>query len=142
MQVWFDMDGTIADFYSVDGWLDMLIAEDENPYKIARPLVNMSRLARTIHKMQAHGIEVGIISWASRGASAEYAKRIESAKIEWLHTHLPSVTFDSINVIPYGTPKSTCGNGILFDDEERNRVEWRGESFSEKEIFSVLASLI
>lgn len=142
MTIWFDMDGTIADLYSVENWLNMLIAEDATPYEIARPLVNMSRLARAIHKAQDHGNKVGVISWASKMASEEYTKRIEVAKIEWLHAHLPSVTFDSINVIPYGTPKSTCGTGILFDDEKRNRDEWNGESYTEADIFSVLASLV
>ena len=27
----FDMDGTIADLYGVEGWLEMLRAEDETP---------------------------------------------------------------------------------------------------------------
>ena len=25
MRIWFDMDGTIADLYGVNGWLEMLI---------------------------------------------------------------------------------------------------------------------
>ena len=29
----FDMDGTIADFYGVDGWLDYLKAENTTPYE-------------------------------------------------------------------------------------------------------------
>ena len=32
-----DMDGTIASLYSVDGWLDYLIAEDATPYAVAEP---------------------------------------------------------------------------------------------------------
>ena len=31
MTIWFDMDGTIADLYGVEGWLEMLIAKDETP---------------------------------------------------------------------------------------------------------------
>jgi hypothetical protein len=30
----FDMDGTIADFYGVTGWLDYLKAEDTTPYEV------------------------------------------------------------------------------------------------------------
>ena len=29
--IYFDMDGTIADLYAVDGWLDMLRAYDPTP---------------------------------------------------------------------------------------------------------------
>ena len=31
--IFFDMDGTIADLYSVDGWLADLINKDVRPYK-------------------------------------------------------------------------------------------------------------
>ena len=40
----FDMDGTIANLYGVENWLEMLMAEDETPYAIAKPLVNLSLL--------------------------------------------------------------------------------------------------
>ena len=30
--IYFDMDGTIADLYGFDGWLDYLHAEDVKPY--------------------------------------------------------------------------------------------------------------
>ena len=42
----FDMDGTIANFYGVDGWLDYLMNKDVTPYKEAKPLINFSALAR------------------------------------------------------------------------------------------------
>ena len=37
----FDMDGTIADLYGVDGWLDDLINKSARPYEVAKPLVNL-----------------------------------------------------------------------------------------------------
>ena len=40
----FDMDGTIADLYGVEGWLDMLRGEDATPYAIANPLYDMEML--------------------------------------------------------------------------------------------------
>ena len=40
----FDMDGTIADLYGVDNWLEMLINGDTTPYSIAQPLVRLSAL--------------------------------------------------------------------------------------------------
>ena len=42
MKIWFDMDGTIADLYGVENWLEMLIVHDETPYAIAKPIVNLS----------------------------------------------------------------------------------------------------
>ena len=50
------------------------------------------------------------------------------AKLDWLKKHLKSVTWDEIEIIPYGFPKSKAvryaSEGILFDDEEPNRKEW------------------
>ena len=144
MKIFFDMDGTIANLYGVENWLPMLRAENAKPYEIAKPLVNLSRLARRLNTLQRKGIEIGIISWGSKVASAEYDKAVEKAKIDWLATHLASVTFDEIHVVKYGTPKSnfaTSANDILFDDEEPNRTAWSGKAYSENEIFEILASL-
>ena len=40
--IYFDMDGTLANFYGVENWLDYLENEDTTPYAIARPLFNFS----------------------------------------------------------------------------------------------------
>ena len=37
----FDMDGTIANLYGVEGWLDDLENFRTRPYEQAKPLVNM-----------------------------------------------------------------------------------------------------
>ena len=47
----FDMDGTIADLYGVENWLDYLIAEDAFPYETAEPLLRLSALARRLHNL-------------------------------------------------------------------------------------------
>jgi phosphoglycolate phosphatase-like HAD superfamily hydrolase len=65
-KIWFDMDGTIADFYGVEGWLADLEAYNVRPYAIAKPLVNMQRLARRLNTLQKMGYEIGIISWLSK----------------------------------------------------------------------------
>lgn len=48
----FDMNGTLADFYGVDGWLEYLMNKDAYPYAVAKPLVNMSALARYLNRLQ------------------------------------------------------------------------------------------
>ena len=144
-QINFDMDGTIANFYGVEGWLTDLENSNARPYAIAKPLVNMAVLARQIHRLQALGYEVNIISWLSKSGTEEFNAEVTEVKKEWLAKHLPSVTFDHVTIVKYGTPKSTCGNGILFDDEERNRKEWNihGENlaFNVGNILEVLRGL-
>lgn len=122
--VYFDMDGTIANFYGVDGWLSSLEKHETKPYREARPLINMRELGFQIKRLQNLGYTVGIISWLSKTGTEEYNNRVVKTKKDWLKRHLGSVHFDEIHIVKYGTPKYLFGNGILFDDEERNRKEW------------------
>ena len=54
-EIWFDMDGTIADLYGVENWLQMLITADPTPYAVARPLIRMATLARLLNNLQKKG---------------------------------------------------------------------------------------
>lgn len=142
MTIYFDMDGTLVDFYSVPGWFDMLLNEDVTPYIVAKPMLNLSRLARLLNKIQASGVKIGIISWGSKAASKEYDEMIRAAKEEWLAKHLPSVKWDEIHITHYGINKwDMCSDdeAILFDDEERNRILWRnGYGLGPEFIFDIL----
>lgn len=142
--IFFDMDGTIADLYGVENWLDFLIASDSLPYKIAKPLIRLSALARILHRLQDEGYRVGIISWLSKNSTPEYDEKVTEAKKNWLKTHLPSVEFDEINIVPYGTAKEKFAKtekDILFDDEEKNRQNWTGEAFGVENILEILRGL-
>ena len=122
------MDGTIANLYCVVNWLDYLLNENPFPYENAKVMVNMSLLARYIHKVQAKGIQVNIISWLSKKSTDNYSELVTNAKLNWLKQHLPSVQFDNIYIIPYGTPKHELlpsnEQNILFDDEIDNLSNW------------------
>lgn len=146
-----DMDGTFVSLYDVPDWLPKLRAYDPSPYVEAAPLVSMNVLARHLNRLSAKGYKLGIVSWGSKlsgnpEADANYLEATRQAKQKWVARHLKSVHFDSIEVVPYGTPKSTVcpfygENAILFDDEARNRAEWGEMAFSEKELFEVLRML-
>ena len=141
--IYCDLDGTLADLYGYENWLALLRAENTQPYDEAKPLVNLSRLARALHKAQSKGYAIGVLSWGAKNASTAYDKAVENAKRMWLIRHLPSVEWNEIIVVAYGTPKHSLANlgDLLFDDEERNRNEWGNGAHSPEEIFEVLASL-
>ena len=144
MTIWFDMDGTIANLYGVQNWLDYLMASDPTPYAIAKPLLRLNALARVLNNLQRKGYKVGVISWLAKNSTADYDEAVTKAKIDWLTKHLASVTFDEINIVRYGTPKhlfATCEADILFDDEEKNRNEWTGKAFDVNNILEALKGL-
>ena len=141
--IYFDLDGTIVDLYGVSGWLADLEAENVRPYAEAKPLLNLSLLARYIHKAQRMGYTVGVISWLSKCGSDSYNEAVTVAKHEWLAKHLPSVEWDEIHIVKYGTPKSTCRtcSGILFDDEQRNLDEWGAGAIIASNLLEILRNL-
>lgn len=143
--IYFDMDGTIADLYAVDGWLEMLRAFDTTPYEQAQVMLNMSHLARLLNALQKQGYKIGIVSWLSKCPEPIYDLCVIQAKYEWLGKHLASVRFDEIRIVAHGTPKSSvvaCPCGILFDDESKNREEWQGQAYKPCDIINVLKSLL
>ena len=140
----FDMDGTIADLYGVENWLPMLRAEDETPYVVAPPLIRLCTLARMLNKLQKEGYNLAVVSWLSKSGTEEYNERVTNAKLEWLAKHLPSVHWDRISIVEYGTPKEEfCETpfDILFDDEEKNRENWNGIAFDVNDILGILKTL-
>lgn len=142
MRIWFDMDGTIADLYGVRDWLPAIIARETRPYEVARGIGNLALIARLLNKAQKNGHEIGIISWTAKGAPTEYNEAVAKAKRDWLHKHLPSVTWNEIKVVEYGTNKyMATGGGILFDDEEPNRKIWGKGAYDPQYIVEVLKSL-
>lgn len=142
----FDLDGTLVDLYGVENWLSMLQSEDTTPYTVAKPLVDFSILARLLNRLLASGAEINIISWTSKGGSPEYNAAVAKAKRDYLKKHLPSVDFSNIYIVPYGTPKYTLAKGILFDDEDKNRTDWRKRngtySYDETDIINILKALL
>ena len=143
MTVWFDMDGTLFDLYGVENWLEYIQNEDTYPYAVAKPMVNLARLARYIHQLQPKGVKFGIVSWTSKCGTRLYHMAIADTKTNSLDRHIPSVSWDYIKIVPYGTPKGElCKEGILFDDELNNRLNWcNSMAFEPDKIFEVLATL-
>lgn len=143
--IYFDMDGTIANLYAVDGWLESLRKKQTKPYREAKSMVNMKMLGQLLNDLQELGYHIGVISWGSKISDEAYLEKVRTTKIRWLHSHLGSVAFDEIKVVEYGTPKSSVADitgGILFDDEEKNRKDWNGIAYDETDILEILAGLV
>jgi hypothetical protein len=123
----FDMDGTIADFYGVSGWLDDLNNHRTRPYEIAKPLYDMVELAKILKDLKKIGYVIAITTWLSANSTKEYDDRVRKAKLEWLKKY--SFPYDEIHLVKYGTTKANCtrklgGFQILIDDNEKVRKGW------------------
>ena len=141
----FDLDGTFANLYAVEGWLSMVRAYDPTPYAEAEVMLNMNLLARYLNRLQKAGYQIGIISWLSKCSTPEYDKAVTTAKLVWLKKHLRSLSWGTIHIVAYGTPKSSFmenEDDILFDDEAPNREEWKGAAYEPSQILEVLKELL
>ena len=78
------MDGSIADLYGVEGWLEALQNETVSPYADAQPLCDMAALRQVLEKLN---YIIGIISWSSKTGSPAFHRAIRKAKIAWLQKH-------------------------------------------------------
>ena len=141
--IWFDMDGTIADLYGVADWLTAIRNGETRPYEIAKGIGNLANIARLLNKVQKKGYTIGIISWTAKNGTPAYNKAVETAKRAWLAKHLPSVKWNEIKVVAYGTDKKTAtGGGVLFDDEMPNRKAWGFGAYTPAEIETCLKDLL
>lgn len=123
----FDMDGTIANLYGVDGWLNALRNFDETPYVVANPLYNMEKLAEMLNLFKGFGWRVVVTTWLAKDSNKAYDDKVRKAKIEWLAKQ--GFPYDEIHLVKYGTTKANCtrklgGFQILIDDNEKIRKGW------------------
>ena len=123
----FDMDGTIADLYAVDGWLEMLRAENPMPYAMAQPMYDMEELVEILEELKEIGWRIAVTSWLSMNSTREYDRMVREAKREWLERY--NFPYDEIHLVAYGTTKANCtrklgGYQILVDDNEKVRKGW------------------
>ena len=70
--IYFDMDGTIANLYGVENWLEKIINEDASLYIEALPLLKLNVLARLLNNLQKKGWVIGIVSWLAKNSSENY----------------------------------------------------------------------
>lgn len=123
----FDMDGTIADLYGVDNWLEKLRNFDPSPYRDAAPMWDMEQLNEVLLALMCEGWEIRVISWLSKESTPEYNKAVRQAKREWLAAHKFPV--DKVHLVAYGTTKANCVRkvataAVLVDDNEKVRNGW------------------
>lgn len=142
----FDMDGTLCDFYGVDGWLDCLMAKDTRPYREARPLYDMFALMEVLNELKNDGWWIVVTTWLAKDATKEYDKAVRQTKLEWLEKF--DFPYDELHMVKYGTTKANCtrklgGIQTLIDDNAKVRAGWTlGPTFdANKNVYEFLKNL-
>lgn len=142
--IYFDMDGTLADYYAQKTWLDDLRSENISSFLLAKPMYHIWSFSSLLCALQKKGYKIGVVSWLPQNASKNYANKVEQVKRHWLKENL-LVPIDEIKIVPYGTNKKAIVDdpgGLLFDDEAQNRKSWGANAYPPENMIQILSSLL
>ena len=122
-KVYLDMDGTIANLYSITNWLERLREEDTNIFKECKPLITQNDL---FNLFPSNTYEIIILSMTPYKCSKLYHNNVIQQKNEWLDKYFPLLTKRIYK--RYGGNKNLKNsvNAILIDDNEVIRKNFRG----------------
>lgn len=143
----FDMDGTIADFYGVNNWLEMIRAENPVPYIMAKPMYDVKLLNAVVNLLKVQGWKIVVTSWLAKDSTEDFKEVTRQAKKDWLARY--DFPYDEIHLVQYGTTKANCtrkhgGYQILVDDNAEVRKGWTlGDTINaNNDILVALANLL
>ena len=123
INVYLDMDGTIADLYGQTNWLEMLTTETDGAFINCEPMTDEETLFRLF---PTDRYEIKVLSMTPKNATADYCERVKAEKNDWLNRHFPKIT--KRFYLPYGNNKNlkNAKNAILIDDNETIRKNFKG----------------
>lgn len=118
-----DLDGTIADLYGEENWLDRLHKEDSEIFKNCKPLITQETLESYYPRDK---YEIRVCTMTPKNASASYHKNVIDQKNQWLNEYFPHLTKRIF--LPYGNDKNIgkSENYILVDDSKEVRKTFKG----------------
>lgn len=124
----FDMDGTIYDLYSQEGWLNSLKSEKAEIFLTGKPMVDLVELKEVCQKLQNQGWTIGVITWLPMDSTLYYQEECTRAKEKWLEGSGLDF-FQFFKAQPYGEDKKRglpfrAEWNILVDDNKEVRAEW------------------
>ena len=143
----FDLDGTLANLYSVENWLPRLRANDASVYSDAQAMVDFDKLNAILNNLRTKGWKIVVATWGSKEYNRSLFKATRAAKINWLRAK--NFQFDHFHLLRYGANKYTKvkkhgTDFVIFDDDPRARAMFEkvGQfGLTEKNILSCLESL-
>ena len=128
IKIYFDMDGTVADFYGQENWLEMLRSETAGAFANCEPLFDETRFYKAVSRLLSIGVQFGVITWLPMQASPEYETICTAEKMEWCKQFLPFIS--EFTAQSYGIPKQNAirkhaSTEILIDDNSEVCTIWK-----------------
>lgn len=123
--LYLDMDGTIADLYSQENWLDKLKNEDKEIYYKAEVIISEQDLLK-IYPLEDYDIR--ILTMLAGYSTKEYQKNVINQKQKWLEKYYPKIAKNINNqFVEYGNCKAKYAEkySIILDDNETIRKNWQ-----------------
>ena len=114
--VYLDMDGTIADLYGIENWLDRLHNEDETIFTECAPLITEKELLK---RFPTEKYEIRILSMTPLGATDKYCENVANQKSAWLDRYF----------------LKGSANAILVDDSAPIRATFRGTALNPADLW-------
>ena len=126
--VYLDMDGTIADLYGQQAWLQQLELETEGLFLKCEPFITEAIL---YEYFPVEKYELRICSMTPPNASKKYCQMVIAEKNQWLDKFFPTIQMRIY--LPYGLDKNLNDESIyhvLVDDNEKIRKSFKGVAIS------------
>ena len=130
-KVYLDMDGTIADLYGQKNWLERLQKEDKTIFLKCLPLVSEKEL---FEKFNPQEYEIIILSMTPKNCSKSYHENVIQQKNEWLDYFFPHITKRIYKKFGYNKNLKNSKNAILIDDSPVIRENFKGLSYSPRDV--------
>lgn len=120
-KLYLDMDGTIADLYSINNWLDRLQSEDKTIFLECKPMITQEKLFQMFGEF-----EIVILSMTPKDCSKEYHNQVIEQKNQWLDIYFPNIQKRIYQKYGHNKNLKNCGNALLIDDNELIRKCYKG----------------
>ena len=132
INVYLDMDGTIADLYGIENWLPRLRAEDGEIFKECAPLITEEEL---LARFPSEKYDIRILTMTPKDCSDAYHENVKAQKMEWLKIFFPSLTKQIYMRYGHNKNLKNSMHAILIDDSEPIRNSWKGTALNPIEIW-------
>lgn len=130
--VYLDMDGTIADLYSIENWLPRLRNEDSKIFLECKPMITEEKLFQIFPENE---YLIKILTMTPKDCTNEYHENVKEQKAKWLQKYFPKLSNQIYMHYGFNKNLKNSAGAILVDDSEPIRKSWKGTALNPAELW-------